>query len=192
MKKQILFILLASVIIFNYSRVLAQNNKPVINSKNEETMGYLKVGDKAPDFTAKNQDGKEIKLSGFRGKKVILYFYPKDDTPGCTAEACNLRDNYNDLLNRGFEIIGVSPDDEKSHTKFVSKYNLQFNLVADTSKTILMQYGAWGKKNMYGKEYEGVLRITYVINEQGVIEKVIDKVNTGDHSKQILTELGLN
>ena len=192
MKKLIHFELLILAIIFNFFGLYAQDNNQVSNNKNEETMGYLKVGDKAPDFTAKNQEGKEIKLSDFKGKKVILYFYPKDDTPGCTAEACNLRDNYGDLIKRGFEVIGVSPDDEKSHTKFVSKYNLQFNLVADTSKTILKQYGAWGKKNMYGKEYEGVLRTTYVINEQGVIEKVIDKVNTGDHSKQILTELGMN
>jgi peroxiredoxin Q/BCP len=192
MKKLIHFEMLVLAIIFNFYGLYAQDNKEFGNNKNEETMGYLKVGDKAPDFTAKNQEGKEIKLSNFKGKKVILYFYPKDDTPGCTAEACNLRDNYSDLTNRGFEVIGVSPDDENSHTKFVSKYNLQFNLVADTSKTILKQYGAWGKKNMYGKEYEGVLRTTYLINEQGVIEKVIDKVNTSDHSKQILTELGMN
>jgi thioredoxin-dependent peroxiredoxin len=191
MKRHILFVLIASAIVFNFSNLNAQNDNQGTNSKNEETMGYLKVGDRAPDFTAKNQEGKEIKLSGFLGKKVILYFYPKDDTPGCTAEACNLRDNYSDLLKRGFEVIGVSPDDEKSHTKFVSKYNLQFNLVADTAKTILKQYGAWGKKDMYGKEYEGVLRTTYVINEQGIIEKVIEKVNTGDHSNQILGELGL-
>jgi peroxiredoxin Q/BCP len=155
-------------------------------------MGYLKVGDKAPDFTAKNQNGKEIKLSNFIGKKVILYFYPKDDTPGCTAEACNLRDNYDELLKKGFEVIGVSPDGEQSHTKFVTKYNLQFNLVADTSKTILKEYGAWGNKSMYGKEYEGVLRTTYIINEEGKIEKVIDKVDTKNHSSQILGELKMN
>lgn len=160
--------------------------------QNESNMALLKVGDLAPDFTSKNQDGKEIKLSSFRGKKVILYFYPKDDTPGCTAEACNLRDNYEELTKKGFEVIGVSPDDEKSHGKFITKYNLQFNLIADTSKLILKQYGAWGLKKMYGKEYEGVLRTTYVINEVGKIEKVIEKVETGNHAAQVLKELGMN
>jgi peroxiredoxin Q/BCP len=155
-------------------------------------MGYLNVGDTAPDFTANNQDGKNISLKELKGKKVILYFYPKDDTPGCTAEACNLRDNYNDLIKHGFEVIGVSPDGEQSHTKFKSKYDLPFNLVADPGKTILKSYGAWGKKKMYGKEYEGVLRTTYVINEDGKIEKVILKVDTNNHTKQILEELGLN
>ena len=150
-------------------------------------MGYLKVGDTAPDFTAKNQDGKDIRLSDFRGEKVILYFYPKDDTPGCTAEACNLRDNYDTLMERGFHIIGVSPDPEVSHTKFRTKYNLQFDLIADTSKAILKAYGAWGMKNMYGKEYEGVLRTTYVIDEKGKIEKVFTKVDTKNHTEQILS-----
>jgi thioredoxin-dependent peroxiredoxin len=170
----------------------AQNQVTEEKTINNEYMGYLKVGDTAPDFTAKNQDGKEIRLSNFKGKKVILYFYPKDDTPGCTAEACNLRDNYADLTKKGFEVIGVSPDGEQSHTKFISKYNLQFNLVADTSKAILKQYGAWGTKNMYGKESEGVLRTTYIINEAGKIEKVISKVDTKNHSSQILTELNMN
>jgi thioredoxin-dependent peroxiredoxin len=191
MKTNIPVILIAVTMFYCGSTVQAQIENKGTNTNNTETMGYLKVGDKAPDFTAKNQDGKEIKLSGFLGKKVILYFYPKDDTPGCTAEACNLRDNYSDLTSRGFEVIGVSPDDEKSHAKFMVKYNLQFNLIADTSKSILKAYGAWGMKNMYGKEYEGVLRTTYVIDEKGIIEKVIDKVNTGDHSKQILSELQL-
>jgi peroxiredoxin Q/BCP len=154
-------------------------------------MGYLNVGTTAPDFTAKNQEGKTIKLSDYKGKRVVLYFYPKDDTPGCTAEACNLRDNYADLTQRGFEVIGVSPDDEKAHTRFRSKYHLPFNLVADTGKTILKAYGAWGLKSMYGKEYEGVLRTTYVIDEEGKIEKVMPKVDTRNHSEQILTELNL-
>lgn len=157
-----------------------------------DTMGFLKEGTKAPDFKAKNQNGKDISLSDFKGKKIILYFYPKDDTPGCTAEACNLRDNYNSLINKGFEVIGVSPDGEQSHSKFQSKYQLPFNLVADSEKVILKLYGAWGLKKMYGKEYEGVLRTTYVIDEQGVILKVIPKVETGSHTEQILRELGLN
>ncbi len=155
-------------------------------------MALLKEGQTAPNFTAKNQDGKEIKLSDFKGKKVILYFYPKDNTPGCTAEACNLRDNYDALLEKGFEVIGVSPDSEKSHTNFISKYNLQFNLIADSDKEILKAYGAWGEKKMYGKSYEGVLRTTYVIDENGNIDKVIDKVKTKDHASQILDTLGMN
>jgi peroxiredoxin Q/BCP len=172
--------------------VFSQKQENTEKTLNNENMGYLKPGDKAPDFTAKNQDGKEIRLSDFKGKKVILYFYPKDDTPGCTAEACNLRDNYNELLKKGFEVIGVSPDGEQSHIKFKTKYNLQFNLVADTAKTILKDYGAWGTKSMYGKEYDGVLRTTYIIDEQGKIEKVIVKVDTKNHTSQILDELNLN
>ena len=154
-------------------------------------MGYLKEGEMAPDFTAKNQAGDTIKLSDFRGKNVVLYFYPKDDTPGCTAEACNLRDHYGELTGLGFEVIGVSPDDEKSHTRFMSKYQLPFNLVADTNKEILKAYGAWGLKSMYGKEYEGVLRTTYLINKEGKIEKVLPKVDTKNHSEQILKELNV-
>jgi thioredoxin-dependent peroxiredoxin len=189
--KNALFILALGTLIYNS---FAQEQKPAAEEKtiNNEYMGYLKVGDIAPDFTAKNQDGKDITLSKFKGKKVILYFYPKDDTQGCTAEACNLRDNYEDLTKKGFEVIGVSPDGEQSHTKFIAKYNLQFNLIADTAKTILKAYGAWGKKSMYGKEYEGVLRTTYIIDEKGKIEKVIDKVDTKNHSSQILTELKMN
>ncbi len=155
-------------------------------------MAYLKEGEKAPAFSAKNQNGKLISLEDLKGKKVILYFYPKDDTPGCTAEACNLRDNYDALIDKGFEVVGVSPDAEDSHSKFIGKYNLQFNLLADTDKAIMKAYGAWGLKNMYGKEYEGVLRTTYVIDESGVIEKVFKKVDTKNHTDQILTALNLN
>ena len=146
----------------------------------------LKIGDKAPEFTAKNQEGNDINLADYKGKKVILYFYPKDNTPGCTAEACNLRDNYANLNTKGFEVIGVSPDSEKSHQNFIGKYDLPFNLIADTDKEILKAYGAWGLKKNYGKEYEGVLRTTYVIDEEGKIEKVFNKVNTKDHTEQIL------
>src|SRR5512135_1306591 len=127
-------------------------------------MTALKVGDLAPEISAKDQDGNEISLKKLRGKKVILYFYPKDDTPGCTAEACNLRDNYDDLLSRGFAIMGVSPDDVKSHGKFRTKFDLPFSLIADPEKTIIKSYGAWGEKSMYGKTYEGVLRTTFVID----------------------------
>jgi len=148
-------------------------------------MIQIKEGSKAPLFEGIDQDGKTIKLSDFAGKKVILYFYPKDNTPGCTAEACNLRDNYNDLLKKGFVVIGVSPDSEKSHKGFISKYDLPFPLIADTSKKILNDYGVWGEKQMYGKSYMGVIRTTFVIDEKGIVEKVITKVETGDHTKQI-------
>jgi peroxiredoxin Q/BCP len=155
-------------------------------------MTQLKEGAVAPVFSGKDQDGKTVGLEDFKGKKVILYFYPKDDTPGCTAEACNLRDNYESLLSRGFAIIGVSPDNEKSHTKFRSKYDLPFSLIADPEARIIKAYGAWGEKKMYGKSYMGVLRTTYVIDEKGKILKTITKVDTGDHTRQILTELGIN
>ncbi len=154
-------------------------------------MGYLSKGAKAPDFEGVNQDGKTIRLRDFTGKKVILYFYPKDDTPGCTAEACNLRDNYQKWVERGFEVIGISPDNEKSHKKFIEKYNLPFSLVADPDKKILKAYGAWGTKKMYGKTYEGVLRTTYVIDEEGTVEEILAKVDTKNHTSQILTELKL-
>ena len=152
-------------------------------------MDILKEGDKAPEFTGKNQDGNPISLSDFSGKKVILYFYPKDNTPGCTAESCNLNENYADLTDKGFEVIGVSPDSAASHIKFIAKHNLQFNLIADTEKEILKLYNAWGLKKMYGKEYMGVLRSTFVINEKGIIEKIIKKVKTKDHTNQIYSEL---
>jgi peroxiredoxin Q/BCP len=149
-------------------------------------MSKINIGDKAPDFKGKNQNGETISLKDFKGKKVILYFYPKDDTPGCTAESCNLRDNYADLKKKGYEIIGVSADDEKSHKKFADKYALPFSLIADTEKEILQAYDAWGEKSMYGKKYMGILRKTYVIDEKGKIEKIFDKVDTKNHAEQIL------
>ncbi len=154
-------------------------------------MSTLKEGDKAPVFQGVNQDEKTISLKDFKGKKVILYFYPKDNTPGCTAESCNLNDNYADLSTKGFEVIGVSPDSAASHLKFIAKHNLQFNLIADTEKEILEQYNAWGLKKMYGKEYMGVIRTTYIIDEEGTIVKIINKVKTKDHTNQIYKELNL-
>ena len=148
-------------------------------------MVNLKEGMKAPLFEGIDQNGKLIKLNDYSGKKVILYFYPKDNTPGCTAEACNLRDNYDSLLKKGFVIIGVSADSEKSHKGFAEKYSLPFPLIADTSKKILNDYGTWGEKKLYGKTYMGVLRTTFVIDEKGIIEKIIEKVNTADHTEQI-------
>jgi peroxiredoxin Q/BCP len=155
-------------------------------------MTQLKEGAVAPQFTGKDQDGKTISLDDFKGRKVILYFYPKDDTPGCTAEACNLRDNYEDLISRGFVILGVSPDTEKSHVKFRTKFDLPFSLLADPAAEIIKLYGAWGEKNMYGKKYDGVLRTTFVIGEDGLIRKIFNKVETGNHTRQILDALGIN
>jgi len=151
-------------------------------------MTTLKIGDEAPAFKTVDQDGNPISLSDYSGKKVILYFYPKDDTPGCTAEACNLRDNYDLLLKKGYKIIGVSADDEKSHKKFIEKYVLPFPLIPDKDKSILKAYGAWGRKKLYGKEYDGILRTTYVISEKGLIEKIFNKVDTKNHTEQILEE----
>jgi Peroxiredoxin len=146
----------------------------------------LKVGDKAPDFTVNDQDGNPVKLSALRGKKVVLYFYPKDMTPGCTAEACNLRDNYKTMVKKGYEILGVSTDSEKSHQKFIEKEKLPFRLLADTEKSIHDSYGTWVEKSMYGRKYMGTARVTFVIDEKGVIEDIIDKVDTKNHVSQIL------
>ena len=149
-------------------------------------MATLKEGDKAPDFTAKDQNGKIVSLNDFKGKTVILYFYPKDDTPGCTAEACDFRDNYQSLIGKGFEVIGVSTDDEKSHKKFETKYSLPFPLIADESKEIVEAYGVWGEKNMYGKVYMGTMRTTFIIDANGIIKKIINKVDTKASSQQVL------
>ena len=149
----------------------------------------LEVGDKAPEFTAKDQDGKTISLSDFKGKKLILYFYPKDNTPGCTAEACNLNDNYSELTDKGFEVVGVSPDSIESHQKFIAKYNLSFHLIADPDKEVINKYGVWGEKNMYGKKSMGLLRTTFVIDEEGKIQHIFKKVQTKDHTNQILQKV---
>ena len=148
-------------------------------------MTQLTAGMPAPHFEGTDQNGKTVKLSSFLGKKVVLYFYPKDDTPGCTAEACSLRDNYNELLKKGFIVLGVSPDSEKSHAKFAGKYNLPFPLIADPQKKILSAYGAYGEKLMYGKKVTGVIRTTFIIDEKGINEKVIKKVDTKEHAGQI-------
>lgn len=147
------------------------------------------VGSKAPDFTTTDENGKTVKLSSFKGKKVVLYFYPKDDTPGCTAEACSLRDNYTALQKAGYVVLGVSSDDAKSHTKFKAKYNLPFTLLADTDKKVHEAYGTWVEKSMYGRKYMGTARVTFVIDEKGKIEEVIEKVDTKNHAAQILKQL---
>lgn len=146
----------------------------------------LKTGDKAPYFEGKDQNGNTLKLTDFTGKKLVLYFYPKDSTPGCTAEACDLRDNYNRFLAQGYAVVGVSKDPEKSHQKFIEKYNLPFPLIADTDTKITQAYDSWGLKKFMGREYMGTLRKTFIINEKGIIEEIIDKVNTSDHTAQIL------
>lgn len=149
----------------------------------------LKPGDLAPDFVGMDQDGKTVQLSDFKGKKLILYFYPKDNTSGCTAEACSLRDGYESLQELGMEVVGVSPDSAKSHMSFIRKYNLPFRLLADENHEIAEKYGAWGEKKMYGKSYFGILRTTFIINESGVITHIFTKVDTKEHVKQILSEI---
>src|SRR5210317_486443 len=146
----------------------------------------LKVGDLAPDFSVNDQHENPVKLSDYKGKKVVLYFYPKDNTPGCTAESCNLRDNYNALQKAGYEVLGVSKDNEKSHTKFIDKFQLPFTLLADTELDIHHKYGTWVEKSMYGKKYMGTARVTFLIDEEGKIEEIIEKVKTKDHTAQIL------
>jgi peroxiredoxin Q/BCP len=146
----------------------------------------LKVGDQAPEFEAPNQQGETVKLSDFRGKKVVLYFYPKDNTSGCTAQACNLRDNYTSLQQAGYEVIGVSKDSVKSHQNFVTKQELPFTLIADEDTSINQAYGVWKEKSMYGKKYMGTARTTFIIDESGKITDIIEKVNTKDHTAQIL------
>lgn len=149
-------------------------------------MKRVEEGDKAPDFKGKDQHGKVVSPKDFLGKKLILFFYPKDDTPTCTVEACNLRDNYPELKKAGFEILGISVDDEKSHVKFIEKFSLPFPLIADVDKKIVTAYGVWGEKSMFGNKYMGIHRVTYVLDEKGKVLKRFDKVQSKDHAKQIL------
>jgi peroxiredoxin Q/BCP len=149
--------------------------------------GTISEGKPAPDFTGKDQDGKSVSLSQYKGKKVVLYFYPKDDTPGCTAEACSLRDNYDSLTNAGYAILGVSADSEQSHKDFKSKYNLPFTLIADTDKAIANKYGVWVEKERDGQKYWGMARTTFIIDEKGIVVGKIDKVDTKQHATQVLT-----
>ncbi|MBS1528329.1 MAG: thioredoxin-dependent thiol peroxidase [Bacteroidetes bacterium] len=149
-------------------------------------MTKLKEGDKAPGFTAKDQDGNTVSLSDFKGKSLVLYFYPQDDTPTCTKEACNFRDNYQSLLTQGFSVVGVSFDTEKSHKKFIKKYNLPFPLISDPDKKIIEAYGVWGEKMLFGRNYMGTLRTTFIIDGNGVISHIIEKVDSGNASQQVL------
>lgn len=152
-------------------------------------MVTLKEGDKAPAFTGMDQDDKKVSLSAYKGKKVVLFFYPEDDTPTCTIQACNLRDNYALLKKNGFEVIGVSPDDTKKHKKFEAKFNLPFTLIADPSLSILKKYGVWDQKQMFGNKYMGVLRTTFVINEKGIIQKVFLRPKNKAHAEEIIAAM---
>lgn len=151
-----------------------------------EYVSLLAQGTKAPDFEVEDQSGKPVRLKDFRGKKVVLYFYPQDDTPTCTKEACNLRDNHQLLADRGFVVLGVSPDASKSHQKFIQKFDLPFALLADTEHKIIRKYGVWGEKTTFGKTYDGVHRVTYIIDEKGKIAHVIYPVQSGRHTQQVL------
>ncbi|UKN03405.1 thioredoxin-dependent thiol peroxidase [Paracrocinitomix mangrovi] len=151
-------------------------------------MTHLKVGDKAPNFSAPDENGNIISLSDFKGKKLILYFYPKDNTPGCTAESCNLRDNYKAMQKQGYEILGVSADTEQKHQNFIEKYDLPFHLLADTDKKVINDYGVWGPKKFMGRTFDGIHRTTFVINEKGVIDEVFTKVKTKEHAEQIMEQ----
>lgn len=148
----------------------------------------LTTGDKVPDILGFDQDGNEVRFSDFAGKKLVIYFYPKDNTPGCTAQACSLRDGYDDLRKAGYEIIGVSADNAASHQKFITKQNLPFKLIADTDTKLAEQFGVWGEKSMYGRKYMGMFRTTFIVGENGIIERVIDpkEVNTKTHANQII------
>ncbi|HLA94206.1 MAG TPA: thioredoxin-dependent thiol peroxidase [Pyrinomonadaceae bacterium] len=150
----------------------------------------VKEGSKAPDFTSTDQDGNKVKLSDYKGKRVVLYFYPKDDTPGCTKEACSFRDADDVFKAKGIKVFGVSTDDEKSHQKFISKFQLPFDLIADTDKKIVEKYGVWGEKSMYGKKYMGTIRKTFLVGEDGKIVKIFDKVNVAEHADEVLAAFG--
>ena len=149
----------------------------------------MEIGSKAPEILGKDSNGNEIRLSDFSGKKLVLYFYPKDSTPGCTSEACNLRDNYSELRRQGYEVVGVSVDSEKSHQRFIEKNNLPFPLISDTDKQLVEQFGVWGEKKMAGRTYMGTFRTTFIINEQGIIERIIgpNEIKVKDHTAQILS-----
>lgn len=149
-------------------------------------MTHLKEGDQAPDFSGPNQNGETVSLGDFKGQKLVIFFYPKDNTPTCTEEACNLRDNYGLLKKNGYAVVGVSADSQRKHQNFIKKFDLPFPLIADTEQTMLNAYGVWGEKQMFGKKYMGIFRTTFVVDEKGKIERVIGKVTAKDHAAQIL------
>jgi peroxiredoxin Q/BCP len=152
-------------------------------------MAVLSIGNKAPEFSGLNQSGAEISLNAFKGKKLILYLYPKDDTPACTAESCNLNENYQFWLSKGYEVVGISPDKVKAHKKFSDKFQFGFNLISDPEIKAIQAYGVWGEKTMFGRKYMGVLRTTFVISEDGIIEEIFEKVDTKNHTDQLIKVL---
>lgn len=174
----------------NIAKKIFTNAILIFEQIGSKDMMQLKEGDKAPDFSSVNEKGEPVSLADFKGKKLILFFYPKADTPGCTAEACSLRDGYAELREKSFELLGVSTDTAKDQGKFKQKYNLPFPLLADTDQTVVKAYGVWGPKQMFGKTFEGINRTTFVINENGMIEKIFTKVETGNHAEQILQKVG--
>jgi peroxiredoxin Q/BCP len=178
--KKLVFLLGSFLMITGFNSAFGQNTAA-------SGGGGVKNGVMAPDFTAKDQDGKTVSLSQFKGQKVVLYFYPKDGTPGCTAEACNLRDNYDALTKAGYKILGVSTDDETSHKAFQTKHNLPFTLIADVDKSIVNKYGVWVEKERDGKKFWGTARTTFIIDENGIVETVISDVNTKEHASQVLS-----
>lgn len=151
-------------------------------------MTHLNIGKKAPAFKGTDQNGEIRELKEFLGKKLVIYFYPKDDTPACTAQACDLRDNYKKLIKAGYQIIGISPDEVKKHVKFIAKYDLPFDLISDPEHKIAEKYGVWGEKTLYGRKYMGIIRTTFILDEKGKITDIIEKVDTKNHSSQILTQ----
>lgn len=150
----------------------------------------MKVGDKAPEILGRDENGQEIRLSDYAGKKLVLYFYPKDMTSGCTAQACSLRDGYSELRKQGYEVLGVSVQDEKSHQKFIEKNQLPFHLIADTEQALSQAFGTWGEKSMYGRKYMGMFRTTFIINEEGIVERIMlpKEIKTKEHASQILKD----
>jgi len=156
------------------------------SSKKEKQMKHLKIGDPAPEFTVKDQDGKEVKLSDYNGKRVVIYFYPKDNTPGCTVQACNIRDNYSDILKEGIQLFGVSADTEHKHQNFIKKFDLPFPLLADVDRTMMETYGVWGEKKFMGRTFDGIHRTTFALDENHTIVGIIEKPKTKDHAREIL------
>ena len=170
------------------SPVVSSKDKKVENKKDILAIQPLQVGSKVPSFKALNQEGKEVSSDDFKGKKMLIYFYPKDDTPTCTKEACNLRDNHHHLMKKGYTVIGISADTAKAHDKFVKKYQLPFDLLADTEKEIVKKFGVYGPKHFMGRVSDSIHRITFIVNEKGIIEKVINKVEAANHYEQIISK----
>ena len=172
------------------TQIFVTLQEETINDRLTKQICDMNIGDKAPELLGRDQDGREIKMSDFRGRKLVLYFYPKDSTPGCTNEACNLRDNYERMLSKGYAVVGVSVQDERSHKKFIEKYSLPFPLIADTEHTLVEAFGVWGEKKMAGRTYMGTFRTTFVINEEGVVEEVFGpkQIKVKEHAAQILPE----